>query len=159
MTRVELLSQHYLHVDDVDLFVGGRLERLIPGTLAGITFQCIMGEQFFRWKFGDRWFYDFKENPASFTLAQLLMHRPLRTRLDVLHPDRQTTGFAALPQDTENMRVFTKGAAVWARQYGVNRSKWMPAVVTDVLGRNMYLVSFKEGLGQTRHIDLRKCHK
>nr|CAD7447232.1 unnamed protein product [Timema bartmani] len=68
--RVELLSQHYLHVDDVDLFVGGRLERLIPGTLAGITFQCIMGEQFFRWKFGDRWFYDFKENPASFTLVK-----------------------------------------------------------------------------------------
>nr|CAD7605435.1 unnamed protein product [Timema genevievae] len=100
--RVELLSQHYLHVDDVDLFVGGRLERLIPGTLAGITFQCIMGEQFFRWKFGDRWFYDFKENPASFTLAQLSQ---LRTRLDVLHPDRQTTGFAALPQDTENIAI------------------------------------------------------
>nr|CAD7574015.1 unnamed protein product [Timema californicum] len=68
--HVELLSQHYLHVDDVDLFVGGRLERLVPGTLAGITFQCIMGEQFFRWKFGDRWFYDFKENPASFTLGK-----------------------------------------------------------------------------------------
>nr|CAD7202332.1 unnamed protein product [Timema douglasi] len=71
-THVELLSQHYLHVDDVDLFVGGRLERLVPGTLAGITFQCIMGEQFFRWKFGDRWFYDFKENPASFTLGKYI---------------------------------------------------------------------------------------
>nr|CAD7428260.1 unnamed protein product [Timema monikensis] len=70
--HVELLSQHYLHVDDVDLFVGGRLERLIPRTLAGITFQCIMGEQFFRWKFGDRWFYDFKENPASFTLGKYI---------------------------------------------------------------------------------------
>nr|CAD7447734.1 unnamed protein product [Timema bartmani] len=75
-------------------------------------------------------------------------------------PNRQTTGFAAIPQDTENMRVFTEVAAVWARQYGVKRPKWMPAMVTDVLGRNMYGVSFKEGLGQTRHINqLRKCYK
>ncbi|CAG2060129.1 unnamed protein product, partial [Timema podura] len=29
----------------------------------------------------------------------------------------------------------------------------MPAVITDVLGRNMYRVIFKEGLGKTRHID------
>nr|CAD7399469.1 unnamed protein product [Timema cristinae] len=66
------------------------------------------------------------------------MHRQLRTRLNVILPDRQTTGFVALPQDMENMRIFTEGAEVWARQYGVKRPKWMPAVVTDVLGRNIY---------------------
>nr|CAD7414753.1 unnamed protein product [Timema poppensis] len=38
------------------------------------------------------------------------------------------------PSRYENMRVFT-------------------AVVIDALGRNMYRVRFKEGLGQTRHID------
>nr|CAD7445733.1 unnamed protein product [Timema bartmani] len=74
--------------------------------------------------------------------------------------NRQTTGFAALPQDMENMRVFTEGAAVWARQYGVKKPKLILAVVTDVLGRNMYRASFKEGLGQTRYIDqLRKRYE
>nr|CAD7573333.1 unnamed protein product [Timema californicum] len=53
-----------------------------------------------------------------------------------------------------------KGAAVWARQYGVKRLKWMPTVVIDVLRRNIPRVSFKEGLGQTKHIDqLQKRYK
>nr|CAD7461413.1 unnamed protein product [Timema tahoe] len=40
------------------------------------------------------------------------------------------------------------------------RFRQLDAVVTDVLGRNMYRVSFKEGLGQTRHIDqLRKRYE
>nr|CAD7573202.1 unnamed protein product [Timema californicum] len=61
---------------------------------------------------------------------------------------------------SRNHQSQQRGAAVWARQYGVKRPKWMPAVVTDVLGRNMYRVSFKEGLGQTRHIDqLRKRYE
>ncbi|XP_063226602.1 peroxidase-like [Bacillus rossius redtenbacheri] len=68
---VELLSQLYAHVDDVDMMVGIKLENLLRDTVVGKTCQCIIGEQFFRWKFGDLWFYDFKENPAAFTPEQL----------------------------------------------------------------------------------------
>nr|CAD7199348.1 unnamed protein product [Timema douglasi] len=42
------------------------------------------------------------------------MHCQVKIRLDVIHPERQTTGFVALTQDTENMRVFPEGVAVWA---------------------------------------------
>ncbi len=42
---VEELSLVYDHVDDVDLFVGGFLERAQGDSLIGPTFKCIVGDQ------------------------------------------------------------------------------------------------------------------
>lgn len=47
---VSKLSSVYQHVDDVDLFVGGLLEKPKPGSLLGHTFLCIVGDQFARLK-------------------------------------------------------------------------------------------------------------
>lgn len=44
------LSQLYQHVDDIDLFIGGLLERPHAGSLLGRTFLCIVGDQFARLK-------------------------------------------------------------------------------------------------------------
>ncbi|CAH3927903.1 unnamed protein product [Pieris brassicae] len=69
--RINALSQIYECVDDVDLFVGGAMERDVRGSILGQTFQCIIAEQFYRTRIGDRFFYDNGEMPHSFTPEQL----------------------------------------------------------------------------------------
>lgn len=54
-------------MDDIDLFVGGAMESDVPGSILGQTFQCIVAEQFYRTRVGDRYFYDNSEMPHSFT--------------------------------------------------------------------------------------------
>ncbi|XP_045767259.1 peroxidase-like isoform X4 [Maniola jurtina] len=69
--RIAALGQLYESVDDIDLFVGGALERPVPGSILGHTFQCIVAEQFYRTRVGDRFFYDNSEMAHSFTPDQL----------------------------------------------------------------------------------------
>lgn len=59
----------YEEVDDIDLTVGGSLEKLVPGTLSGPTFLCILTEQFYRTRVGDRFWFENKQN--GLTLPQL----------------------------------------------------------------------------------------
>ncbi|KAH3747981.1 hypothetical protein DPMN_182417 [Dreissena polymorpha] len=42
---------------DIDLFPGALSEKLVPGGALGPTMGCIIGDQFRRVKFGDRFFY------------------------------------------------------------------------------------------------------
>ena len=44
---------------------------LVPGGLLGPTYNCIIGENFNRIKYGDRFFYELGGQPGSFSLAQL----------------------------------------------------------------------------------------
>nr|CAD7442712.1 unnamed protein product [Timema bartmani] len=66
---IMLLSRLYEHVDDVDLFVGGVLERHTDDSLLGPTLQCIIAEQFHRSRTGDRYFYENRNQPYPFTPA------------------------------------------------------------------------------------------
>ncbi|CAG2053635.1 unnamed protein product, partial [Timema podura] len=68
---IMLLSRLYEHVDDVDLFVGGVLERHTEDSLLGPTLQCIIAEQFHRSRTGDRYFYENRNQPYPFTPDQL----------------------------------------------------------------------------------------
>ncbi|XP_066993335.2 peroxidase [Anabrus simplex] len=69
ISSVRTMASLYKDVDDVDLYVGGFLETPLPDTIFGPTFHCIVKEQFYRTKFGDRFFYEF---PTSrFTQSQL----------------------------------------------------------------------------------------
>ncbi|XP_043462136.1 peroxidase-like [Leptopilina heterotoma] len=69
--NVQILSKMFESPDDVDLTVGGILERHVPGTLAGPTFLCILTEQFFRTRVGDRFWYESGDTDTAFTLEQL----------------------------------------------------------------------------------------
>ncbi|CAG2211056.1 PXDN [Mytilus edulis] len=62
--------QYYIDrsCDDIDLFVGGLLEKSKNGRV-GETFACLIGKQFYLTKYGDRYWYERKE--CGFTEAQL----------------------------------------------------------------------------------------
>ena len=64
---VDRLKLIYAHPDDVDLFIGGISEIPVHGALLGPTFQCLVGDQFKRLKFGDRFWFEETGQPNSFT--------------------------------------------------------------------------------------------
>lgn len=66
---VKKLTTLYESPEDVDLTVGGSLEAHVPGTLAGPTFLCILTEQFYRTRVGDRFWFENQHN--GFTLGLL----------------------------------------------------------------------------------------
>merc|ERR1712066_1148973 len=76
------LSTLYDSPSDIDLFTAGLLEDLLPGANVGATFGCLIGGQFKKLKFGDRFFFthnptehpptDYSaSNPNPFTPSQL----------------------------------------------------------------------------------------
>ncbi|XP_055905200.1 peroxidase-like [Eupeodes corollae] len=68
---VEGLMNLYKSPEDVDFTVGGSLEHPVPGTLAGPTFLCILTEQFYRTRVGDRYFFETDNPKTGFTKDQL----------------------------------------------------------------------------------------
>ncbi|XP_065216127.1 peroxidase-like [Planococcus citri] len=69
--KISQLAQVYSSVHDIDYFVGGLLEKKLPGTLTSPSFHCVIAEAFYRYKFADRFFYEFDGHPGAFTSAQL----------------------------------------------------------------------------------------
>ncbi|XP_022826387.1 peroxidase-like [Spodoptera litura] len=70
--NVAALQNHYASLEDVELMVAGSLERNAPGAQAGPTFVCIIMEQFYRTRVGDRYFYENGADPdIAFTPSQL----------------------------------------------------------------------------------------
>ncbi|XP_068909964.1 peroxidase [Tenebrio molitor] len=67
--NVKKLATLFESPEDVDLTVGGSLEAHVPGTLSGPTFLCILTEQFYRTRVGDRFWFENKHN--GFTPEQL----------------------------------------------------------------------------------------
>ncbi|KAK0094752.1 hypothetical protein PV326_010089 [Microctonus aethiopoides] len=69
--NIEKLSRLYEQPDDVDLSVGGSLEINAGGALTGPTFLCILIEQFYRTRVGDRFWFETPNSVAAFTQEQL----------------------------------------------------------------------------------------
>jgi len=65
---VHRLQHLYESPDDVDLYVGGFLERPILDSHLGPTFHCLVSQTFKKLKQGDRFFYN---NDGIFTSSQL----------------------------------------------------------------------------------------
>ena len=64
------MADIYKHPDDVDLFVGGILEKHVGAGTLGPTFACLIAEQFQRLRSGDRFWYE-NESEAGFSEDQL----------------------------------------------------------------------------------------
>jgi len=74
-----VLRNTYGNPADIDLFSGGLHELPANGGISGATFQCIKRFQFYRLKYGDRYFVTHGNQDGSFNPAQLnaLMNRRL----------------------------------------------------------------------------------
>lgn len=67
----KILQQIYKSPLDIDLLVGVLGERRTgPYTLLGKIGSCIIGEQFKRFKYGDRFFYQWADGPNPFTAGK-----------------------------------------------------------------------------------------
>ncbi len=67
---VRKLKKFYDTPDDIEFVIGGALETQVNGSLVGPTFTCIILEQFYRIRVGDRLFFE-NGGKQSFTSAQL----------------------------------------------------------------------------------------
>lgn len=54
---------------DIDFIVGAILEKPRSGSMVGPSTACIIGDSFYRFRAGDRFFYDILEQPGSFTIG------------------------------------------------------------------------------------------
>jgi len=78
-----LLANIYSSPADIDLWVGGTAENFVQGGMVGATFACLIGEQFRRLLFGDRFFFTHAGQAGSYTAAQRVILRT-RTLRDVI---------------------------------------------------------------------------
>uniref|UniRef100_A0AAR5Q3E0 Peroxidase n=3 Tax=Dendroctonus ponderosae TaxID=77166 RepID=A0AAR5Q3E0_DENPD len=65
------LQRVYASPQDVDLIIGGLLEKPKSDSLFGPTFSCIVADQMIRTRLGDRYFLDNPDQPKPFTYEQL----------------------------------------------------------------------------------------
>ncbi|XP_018334642.1 peroxidase-like, partial [Agrilus planipennis] len=68
---INILKEVYGDPRDIDLLIGGLSERPVRDSLLGPTFSCIITDQMWRTKHGDRYFYTNANQPKPFTVAQL----------------------------------------------------------------------------------------
>ncbi|XP_050098236.1 peroxidase-like [Anopheles aquasalis] len=66
-----LFASVYTSVEDVELTVAGFFEKHLEDSQSGETFQCILEEQFYRTRVGDRFFFETNNKHVGFSQTQL----------------------------------------------------------------------------------------
>ena len=105
-----------------------------------------------------RFLFRYRVTPHSTTglsPAELLMGRRLRTHLDLLHPDTSQKDIEKqdkLAKVTKRCRKFVVGDRLYARNYRGN-NKWIPVIVTRILGPVSYQIQTSSGSIQCRCVD------
>lgn len=64
----------YSTVHDIDYIVGALLEKPEIGSMVGPSTACVIGDSFYRFKVGDRFFYDVQGQPGSFTAGTYILN-------------------------------------------------------------------------------------
>lgn len=71
-----MLGSIYESVFDMDLITGVMLEKKI-NRIIGVVGRCIMADQMYRLKYGDRFFYKFTNGPDAYSKGNLIICRHL----------------------------------------------------------------------------------
>jgi peroxidase len=61
----------YAHPDDVDLFTGIMSEYAVDDGVVGATAACILGDGFHDWRYGDRFWYENRDDLVGFNIDQI----------------------------------------------------------------------------------------
>lgn len=85
---------------------------------------------------------------TGFAPSELLFKRRLRTRLDLLHPEKLSEGQA----QKEPKRKFEEGDGVFVRDYRNAKRSWIPGTILKCLGRAHYKVKVLNGVWK-RHLN------
>ena len=90
--------------------------------------------------------------------AELIYGRPLRTRMDLLKPESNEAPDKlmqkAIVATSKPEREFKIGELVLARDFWPNQNKWMPAIITEQLGRKTYELQTND-----EHMHMETTHK
>ena len=92
------------------------------------------------------------------TPAELFMNRNIRTRLDLIQPDIESTvskaqGMQKAHHDTKVKETrYLIGEKVMAKNYR-HGPKWLPGVIVEQLGTLTFLVQIDNGMFWKRHVD------
>ena len=65
----------YNSVDDIDLYSGILSELPATGAITGPTLNCLLGENFSKIKYSDRYFYELGGQPHSFSSSTELFKK------------------------------------------------------------------------------------
>ncbi|GBN05177.1 Chorion peroxidase [Araneus ventricosus] len=69
--NMQLLKRNYRDVNDIDLWTGILSEIYNDGAVIGPTATCVIGLQFNRLKYGDRFYFEHRDQVGSFTYRQM----------------------------------------------------------------------------------------
>lgn len=116
---VDRMKRSYRDVNDIDLWPGGIAEWPVDSGIVGPTFACIIGRQFNRLFWGDRFFFTHQDQAGSFTQTQRSNLR-MRT-LNSIICDNTFPTVTSLPQN-----AFLQGGAAinCANQPKLNLNNW-----------------------------------
>ena len=99
-------------MDDIDLYIGMTLEELSnPDVLAGDTFLCLIGDQFARLKWGDRFYYDLSNQKGSFDQCNIFQFYNAKVILIIhifsvqLNEIRKTSLARLICDNSKNIKV------------------------------------------------------
>jgi len=108
--NVEKLSALYECPDDVDLTVGGSVEKHVPGSFAGPVNLCILTCQFYRTRAGDRFFYENGRHNTGLGLSLKQLNEIRKASISRLLCDNRNNTKSMQPHGFE--RVSSSNAVV-----------------------------------------------
>nr|XP_019607599.1 PREDICTED: thyroid peroxidase isoform X2 [Rhinolophus sinicus] len=114
----------YKHPDNIDVWLGGLAEALLPGARTGPLFACLIGRQMKALRNGDRFWW---ENSRVFTEAQrreLQRHSLSRVICD-------NTGLPRVPADAFRLGTFPQDFKPCEDIPGLNLEVWREAASQD----------------------------
>ena len=106
--------------------------------------------------------FDYRVTPHSTTgiaLSELLMHRHLKTRLQLIKPDiggkvaAQQTRQKGMHDRHAKARFFASGDAAYALRYHGNKESWVHGIIVEQTGPLSYIVRLEDGSVVRRHVD------
>ena len=106
--------------------------------------------------------FDYHFTPHSTTgiaLSELLMHRHLKTRLQLIKPDiggkvaAQQTKQKGIHDRHATARFFASGDAAYALHYHGNKERWVHGSIGEQSGPLSYILRLDDGSVVRRHVD------